>query len=69
MIQSFIQCAKLLPLKSGIDASILALLSTKQITYSLTDQIIIGLLEHLQQIAQEETPILGQTILKFLSDK
>ncbi|CAD8057548.1 unnamed protein product [Paramecium primaurelia] len=68
MIQSFIQCAKLLPLKAGIYATILALLSTKQITQSLTDQIILGLLEHLPQIAQEETPILGQTILKFLSE-
>ncbi|CAD8063706.1 unnamed protein product [Paramecium sonneborni] len=68
MIQSFIQCAKLLPLKSGIYATILALLSTKQTTQSLTDSIIIGLLEHLPQIAQEETPILGQTILKFLSE-
>ncbi|CAD8151052.1 unnamed protein product [Paramecium octaurelia] len=68
MIQSFIQCAKLLPLKAGIYATILALLSTKQTTQSLTDQIILGLLEHLPQIAQEETPILGQTILKFLSE-
>ncbi|CAD8149526.1 unnamed protein product [Paramecium pentaurelia] len=64
MIQFFIQSAKLLPLKSGIYATILGSL----VTQSLTDQIILGLLEHLQQIAQEETSILGQTILKFLSE-
>ncbi|CAD8056987.1 unnamed protein product [Paramecium primaurelia] len=53
-------------LLNGIYATIMALLSTKQATQSLADQIILGLLEHLQQIAQKETPILGQKILKFL---
>ena len=35
MLSSFIQCAKLMPLKAGIYATILALLSSKQVIFEV----------------------------------
>ncbi|KAM3138124.1 hypothetical protein pb186bvf_009797 [Paramecium bursaria] len=65
---SLVQAITLLPLKAGIYATIMGLLSVKQTTSAFADTIIQGIIDQLQNIQSCKTPILGQTIMRFLAE-
>jgi nuclear cap-binding protein subunit 1 len=64
----YLKAITLLPLKAGIYAAIVALLSVKQATTGLSDLIIQAILDQLQTISQEASPIIGKNIMCFLGE-